>query len=147
MTSSTTSLILPPRERKLWERVELLIRPSKPMEPDQWAQANRTHPQTSGVPGPRDPYLTPYIIEPGRMIASGKYKRVVLVFGAQTGKTELMLDVAGQRLDQRPVPILYVGPNKQFLSEQFEPRVMSLLDEAPTLVEKVIRGKRMTKRR
>lgn len=81
------------------------------------------------------------------MIAAGKYKRVVLVFGAQTGKTELMLDVAGQRLDQRPAPILYVGPNKQFLSEQFEPRVMQLLDEAPTLVEKVLRGKRMTKTR
>ncbi len=99
------------------------------------------------MPGPRDPYLTPYIIEPGRMIASGKYKRVVLVFGAQTGKTELMLDVAGQRLDQRPGPIMYVGPNKQFLSEQFEPRVMALLDEAPTLMEKVIHGKRMTKTR
>jgi phage terminase large subunit GpA-like protein len=81
------------------------------------------------------------------MIVSGNYKRVVLVFGAQTGKTELMLDVAGQRLDQRPGPILYVGPNKQFLTEQFEPRVMSLLDEAPTLAAKVARGKRMTKTR
>lgn len=58
-----------------------------------------------------------------------------------------MLDVTGQRLDQRPAPILYVGPNKQFLSEQFEPRVMQLLDEAPTLVAKVARGKRMTKTR
>lgn len=81
------------------------------------------------------------------MIASGRYKRVVLVFGAQTGKTELMLDIAGQRLDQRPGPILYVGPNKQFLSEQFEPRVMALLDGAPTLADKVARGKRMTKTR
>ena len=58
-----------------------------------------------------------------------------------------MLDVAGQRLDQAPVPILYVGPNKQFLSEQFEPRVMALLDGAATLVDKVARGKRMTKTR
>ena len=81
------------------------------------------------------------------MIASAKYKRVVLAFGAQTGKTEMMLDVAGQRLDQRPAPILYVGPNKQFLTEQFEPRVMALLDEAPTLTAKVARGKRMTKTR
>jgi phage terminase large subunit GpA-like protein len=117
------------------------------MEPDRWAVLNRTHPQTSGVPGPRDPYLTPYIIEPERVIASGRYKRVVLVFGSQVGKTECLLDVAGQRLDQRPGPILYVGPNKQFLSEQFEPRVMALLDGAPTLVEKVGRGKRMTKTR
>lgn len=117
------------------------------MAPDEWAAQNRTHPQTSGVPGPRDPYLTPYIVEPGRAIAAGTHKRVVLVFGAQTGKTELMLDVAGQRLDQQPVPILYVGPNKQFLSEQFEPRVMALLDGAATLVDKVARGKRMTKTR
>jgi phage terminase large subunit GpA-like protein len=117
------------------------------MEPDQWAQVNRTHPQTSGLPGPRDPYLTPYIVEPERNIAAGTHKRVVLVFGSQTGKTELLLDVAGQRLDQKPVPVLYVGPNKQFLTEQFEPRVMQLLDGALTLAEKVARGKRMTKTR
>lgn len=81
------------------------------------------------------------------MIASGEAKRVVWVMGAQSGKTESFLDVAGQRLDQRPAPILYVGPNKQFLTEQFEPRVMALLDEAPCLSDKVARGKRMTKTR
>lgn len=99
------------------------------------------------MPGPRDPLLTPYVVDPERVIASGVYKRVVMVFGAQSGKSELMLDVAGQRLDQKPGPILYVGPNKQFLTEQFEPRVMALLDEAPTLMAKVARGKRMTKTR
>ena len=99
------------------------------------------------MPGKRDPYLTPYIVEPERAIASGASKRIVMVFAAQTGKTEAMLDVAGHRLDQKPGPILYVGPNKQFLSEQFEPRVMALLDEAPTLASKVARGKRMTKTR
>jgi phage terminase large subunit GpA-like protein len=70
-----------------------------------------------------------------------------MVFGAQTGKSECLLDIAGQRLDQRPGPILYVGPTKQFISEQFEPRIMALLDEAPTLMAKVARGKRMTKTR
>jgi phage terminase large subunit GpA-like protein len=108
---------------------------------------NRIYPRTAAIPGPRDPHLTPYIVEPSSVIASAKYKRVVLAFGAQTGKTEMILDVAGQRLDQRPAPILYVGPNKQFLSEQFEPRVMALLDEAPTLTAKLARGKRMTKTR
>ena len=128
-------------------RLAALMMPSEPMEPDQWAAANRTYPPTAAVPGPRDPLLTPYVVEPERVVASGRWRRVVLVFGAQTGKSEAMLDVAGQRLDQRPGPILYVGPNKQFLSEQFEPRVMALLDEAPTLMAKVARGKRMTKTR
>jgi phage terminase large subunit GpA-like protein len=117
------------------------------MEPDQWAAANRTYPQTAAVPGPRDPLLTPYVIDPERAVASGVWRRVIMVFGAQTGKSEAMLDVAGQRLDQKPGPILYVGPSKQFLTEQFEPRVMALLDEAPSLMAKVARGKRMTKTR
>jgi phage terminase large subunit GpA-like protein len=87
------------------------------------------------------------VVEPERAAASGLWKRVVLVFGAQTGKSDSMLDVMGQRLDQRPGPILYVGPTRQFVTEQFEPRVMSLLDEAPTLTNKLARGKRMTKTR
>lgn len=63
------------------------------------------------------------------------------------GKTDFELDLIGWRLDQRPVPILYVGPTKQFVVEQFEPRVMALLDEAKGLAAKVLRGKRMTKTR
>lgn len=63
------------------------------------------------------------------------------------GKSDTILDVIGQRLDQAPAPILYVGPNKQFITEQWEPRISGLLDEAPTLRAKVARGKRMTKTR
>ena len=65
--------------------------------------------------------------------------------GAQMGKTDLELDLIGHRLDQRPAPILYVGPTREFVTDQFEPRVMTLLDEAPTLKAKVARGKRMKK--
>jgi hypothetical protein len=49
------------------------------------------------------------------------------------GKTDGLLDIMGARLDQRPAPILYVGPIRDFLTDQFEPRLMSLLDEAETL--------------
>lgn len=71
----------------------------------------------------------------------------MVVTAAQAGKTDLLLDVVGWRLAQKPAPILYVGPTKQFLTEQFEPRIMLLLDEAPSLADKVARGKRMTKTR
>lgn len=117
------------------------------MTPDEWGARNRVYPPSAGLPGPRDPYLTPYIVAPARAIAGVASKRVVMVTASQSGKSEMMLDLAGQRLDQQPAPILYVGPNKQFLTEQFEPRVMALLDEAPTLAGKLARGKRMTKTR
>lgn len=124
-----------------------LLRPTTETTPDEWGAENRTYPPTAGRPGPRDPWLTPYTIEFARVVASRRYRRVVLAMAAQGGKTDSILDIIGQRLDQRPVPILYVGPNRQFLQEQFEPRLMALLDEAPVLSRKVARGKRMTKTR
>jgi phage terminase large subunit GpA-like protein len=78
-------------------------------------------------------------------VHNGGYRRVVAVTSAQSGKTDSMLDIIGARLDQRPAPIIYVGPTKEFLTDQFEPRLMSLLDEARTLTEKVVRGRRMKK--
>ena len=44
-------------------------------------------------------------------------------------------------------PILWVGPTKDFLVDQFEPRLLGLLEEAPRLAAKLQRGKRMKKTR
>lgn len=63
------------------------------------------------------------------------------------GKSDAVLDILGWRLDTRPRPQLYVGPSKDFITDQFEPRVMQLLDEAPNLKDKVARGKRLKKTR
>ncbi|GJE27958.1 terminase gpA endonuclease subunit [Methylobacterium organophilum] len=124
-----------------------MVRPKTRTTPDEWGAENRTYPASSGYPGKRNPRLTPYGIPFGRAVASRRYKRCVFVISAQSGKSETLLDIIGQRLDERPAPILYIGPNKQFIQEQWEPRVMALLDEAPTLASKVARGKRMTKTR
>lgn len=83
----------------------------------------------------------------GRAVAAGTHRRVVIAVAAQCGKSETLLDLIGHRLDQAPGPILYVGPNRQFLNEQWEPRVMELLDQVPMLAAKVARGKRMTRTR
>lgn len=49
----------------------------------------------------------------------------------QSGKSEALLDLIGHRLDTSPVPILYVGPTKAFITEQFEPRIVDLLENTP----------------
>jgi len=83
----------------------------------------------------------------GRAVAAKRHRRVILGCSAQTGKTETFLDILGQRFDQHPGPTLYIGPSKQYLTEQAEPRIMDLLDQAPSIADKVARGKRMTKTR
>jgi phage terminase large subunit GpA-like protein len=80
-----------------------------------------------------------------RAVHNGAYRRAVAVTAAQSGKTDNLLDIMGARLDQRPAPILYVGPTGEFVRDQFEPRFMSLLNEAATLANKVVRGRRMKK--
>ena len=64
----------------------------------------------------------------------------VLVTAAQSGKTETMLDIIGERLDNRPVPILYAGPSKEFNTDQFEPRLRDLFLQCESLLAKVIGG-------
>jgi phage terminase large subunit GpA-like protein len=145
MVSSRAIPSEPQKRLKAWRLAEAILRPAPKLPPDEWARLHRVYPETSGLPGPRDPGITPYIVPVERAVHAGSHKRVVMVCGAQMGKTDGLLDSMGARLDQRPAPILYVGPIRDFLTDQFEPRLMSLLDEAETLSAKVVRGKRMKK--
>lgn len=122
-----------------------LIRPAPTETPDQWASRNREYPETAGVPGPRNPYLTNFMVPFGRKIHARAHKRVVAVTCAQTGKTDTLLDVIGSRLDQRPAPIIYVGPSFDFVSDQFESRLVALFEQSETLAAKIAPGSRMKK--
>ena len=81
----------------LMRRFGDLIRAPALTTPDAWAQANRVYGPETGLPGPRNPYLSPSMVPLGRAAVSGLYRRVVGVTGAQTGKTDTVLDVIGQR--------------------------------------------------
>ena len=83
------------------------------------------------------PYAVPFAEQFGR---DPKYRRVVLVTAAQSGKTESFLDIIGERLDNRPAPIIYVGPSKEFATDQFEPRLTDLFKQSASLRSKVLGG-------
>ena len=120
----------------------------KPVEftsPGEWSRRNRFYPPTTGWPGPRNPDLTPYMTPFAGAVASGRYSSCVVVTSAQSSKTETILDVMGQRLAQRPVPIAYAGPTDSFNKTQFEPRLMEMLDASPELAPKTLRGQKNKK--
>ena len=129
----------------LMRRFSDLIRAPALTTPDARAQANRIYGPETGLPGPRNPYLSPSMVPLGRAAVSSLYRRVVGVTGAQTGKTDTVLDVIGQRLDQRPTPIIYVGPSNEFNRDQFEPRLRRMIDECEGLGDKLVRGRREKK--
>jgi phage terminase large subunit GpA-like protein len=123
------------------------LAPAPRLDPTQWTRANRKYPASAARPGPRDPAYTPYVIPYTASIEDPRYETSVFVCASQMGKTDGDLDLIGWRCGTRPRPILYVGPSKDFITDQFEPRLMALLDEAPSLSEKVARGKRSKKTR
>ena len=113
--------------------------------PDEWAAKNRSYAHTTGLPGPRNPYLTPYMVPLARAVASGLYERAAAATSAQSAKTETALDLIGHRLEQKPAPILFVGPSAEFNRDQFEPRLTAMLEECASLNAKFLRGKKEKK--
>jgi len=129
----------------LHRRFSDLLRVPVQSLPEDWAAKNREYPAEAGVPGPRNPHLSPSLVPFGRAAVSGRYQRVVAVTAAQMGKTDTQLDIMGQRLDERPAPILYVGPSGDFNRDIFEPRFVGMINQCESLTDKLIRGRREKK--
>jgi phage terminase large subunit GpA-like protein len=77
-------------------------------------------------------------------VANTTHETSVLVCGSQMGKTDGLIDIMGWRLDTRPRPQLYVGPSKDFVEDQFSPRLTTLISETASLAAKA--SKRREKR-
>lgn len=105
--------------------------------PDLWGAQNVRFRSTTGQPGAFDPELTPYMRSFARAFGdAARWKIIVQIISAQSGKTLTGLCVIGERLDNRPVPTVYVGPNQDFFRTQFEPRFVEMLESCGSLPDK-----------
>jgi phage terminase large subunit GpA-like protein len=76
----------------------------------------------------------------GQAVGAAKYKTVVAVMGSQMGKTEMVLNIIGHRVDDDPVPILYIAPTKSFVENVFDPRYKAMVNSCDTLLAKRRKG-------
>jgi phage terminase large subunit GpA-like protein len=116
------------------------MRTTKRQSPDDWARQNRVYDASTGVPGARNPSLTPYVVDFERAFSNPLFRRIILVTASQSGKTDAVLDVIGEKLDHHPAPIIYVAPSKEFCTDQFEPRLTELFRQSQSLSAKVLGG-------
>jgi phage terminase large subunit GpA-like protein len=105
------------KSRRLYKVASICMRTTTRQTPDEWAALNRVYGPETGVPGARNTSLTPYVVDFERAFINPNYRRVVLVTAAQSGKSDAVLDVIGERLDNHPAPIIYVAPSKEFCTE------------------------------
>jgi phage terminase large subunit GpA-like protein len=75
-----------------------------------------------------------------------RFKRIVGMCGSQMSKTDgFCLNVAGKRLDDDPVPILYIGPTRSNVDSVIEPRVSQMFKSSESLSSKLVRGRKAKK--
>jgi phage terminase large subunit GpA-like protein len=88
------------------------LRPEDPLTVSEWSDRyRRLSSKASAEPGPWRTSRTPYLREPMDCLSSDNpVQRVVLMFAAQTGKTEAGSNWLGYVIDHAPGPMLCVQP-------------------------------------
>jgi phage terminase large subunit GpA-like protein len=109
------------------------------MTVSEWADAHRVlSGKGSAEKGPWRTDRTPYLREPMDCLSpSSPWRRVVLMFGSQMGKTEVVLNWLGAIIHLWPAPSLLVQPTIDMAKRLNRQRLDPLLSETPVLRELV----------
>jgi phage terminase large subunit GpA-like protein len=115
------------------------------MEPDplltvsEWADQRRVLSQkASSEHGQWRTSRTPYLRKPmDDLSATSTVQEVVMVFGAQTGKSESLNNWMGYTMDIAPGPALFVQPTIDLAKRYSKMRIAPMIEASPSLQEKV----------
>ena len=115
------------------------LRPEQPLTVSEWADRHRRlSSKASAEPGPWRTNRTPYLREPMDCLSTtSSVQRVVMMFAAQTGKTESGSNWLGYVIAHAPGPMLLVQPTVEMAKRLSKQRLESLVTETPVLAEKI----------
>lgn len=115
------------------------LRPEPDLTVSEWADRYRMlSSKASAEPGPWRTNRTPYLREPMDCLSSNSpIQRVVLMFAAQTGKTEAGSNWLGYVIAYSPGPLLAVQPTVEMAKRLSKQRLESMINETPILAERI----------
>ena len=115
------------------------LRPEQPLTVSEWADKHRRlSSKASAEPGPWRTGRTPSPREPMHCLSTtSSVQRVVMMFAAQTGKTESGSNWLGYVIAHAPGPMLLVQPTVEMAKRLSKQRLESLVTETPVLAEKI----------
>jgi phage terminase large subunit GpA-like protein len=117
----------------------LFLRFPRPLSVTAWAESARfLSSKDSAEPGPYRSARTPYAREPQDCLsAQSATEEVVLMWGAQTGKTTIGSNWIGYLCDHNPGPVMIVQPTLDMAKRYSRQRLSPMIEESPTLKKKV----------
>lgn len=115
------------------------LRPEPSLTVSEWADQYRMlSSKASAEPGPWRTSRTPYLREPMDCLSSmNPVQRVVLMFGAQLGKTEAGSNWLGYIIHHAPGPLIAVQPTVEMAKRLSRQRLETMLTETPVLAERI----------
>lgn len=115
------------------------LRPEAELTVSEWSDRYRMlSSKASAEPGQWRTGRTPYLQEPMDCLSSSStVQRVVMMFAAQTGKTEAGSNWLGYVIDHAPGPMLCVQPTVEMAKRLSKQRLESMISETPCLSAKI----------
>jgi phage terminase large subunit GpA-like protein len=116
------------------------IIPPPPMTVSEWSDKHRRlSSKGSSEPGPWRTSRTPYLKEPMNCLSvtNTDVERVVVMFGAQLGKTEMGINFLLYTIDHCPAPILCVAASLDMVKRMSRQRLEPAFEETPVIKAKI----------
>ena len=115
------------------------LRPEDALTVSEWADRYRKlSSKASAEPGPWRTSRTPYLREPMDCLSNDSpVQRVVMMFSAQSGKTEAGSNFLAYVIDHAPGPMLCVQPTIEMAKRLSKQRLESMIQDTPRLNNKI----------
>jgi phage terminase large subunit GpA-like protein len=131
-------LTLPANLCRLFRKVVQGVAPPPALTVSEWADSYRKlSPEASAEPGQWRTSRAPFQREPMDALNDPYTETIVLMWSAQVGKTEIILNILGYHIDQDAAPVMLVQPTEALAEAFSKDRLAPMIRDTPRLRGKV----------
>ncbi|OMD00034.1 phage terminase large subunit family protein [Paenibacillus sp. FSL R5-0636] len=119
-----------------------LVKPPEPLSIAEWADQHRVlSPEDSSEKGPWRTSRSPFQKVPMEAISDPEVESVVMMWGAQLGKTAVQLNTIGYYTGHDPAPIMVVQPDLVVARDFSKDRLAPMYRDSPQLAKLITKDK------
>ncbi|WP_315345043.1 phage terminase large subunit family protein [Leptotrichia wadei] len=127
------------RANDLFKKIFSVLKPPPKLTIDTWSDKYRIlSTKTSSEPGRWNTDRVPFQREVMRAISDKRTEKVVMMYGAQLSKTEILMNTFGFYADYDPAPIMFLMPTKDMAQDFSSTRLNDMILSTPQLRNKII---------
>ncbi len=126
------------KTNNLFKEIALSLKPPPKLTLDLWADTYRIlSSKTSAEPGRWNTERVPFQKEVMEAISDKKTEKIIMMYGAQLSKTEILLNTFGYYADYDPAPIMFLMPTKDLAKDFSATRLNDMINSTPQLKNKI----------